>query len=126
MHKIPNFFRKAKTQEGDSVVSPTKQILTPEELEKLKNKIKTEISTAEIRIQYLLNKTTRPKERDPKEIENLENDIKNLKAKYAELIDPTVTIYKIKKRAVEKETKQPHKALTSPINLTPPRRSHVQ
>jgi hypothetical protein len=36
MHKIPNFFRKAKTQEGDSVVSPTKQILTPEELEKLK------------------------------------------------------------------------------------------
>jgi len=43
MHKIPNFFRKPKTQEGDSVVSPTKQILTPEELEKLKNKIKTEI-----------------------------------------------------------------------------------
>jgi len=101
MHKIPNFFRKAKTQEGDSVVSPTKQILTPEELEKLKNKIKTEISTAEIRIQYLLSKTTRPQERDPKEIESLENDIKNLRAKYAELIDPTVTIYKIKKRAVE-------------------------
>jgi septum formation topological specificity factor MinE len=100
--------------------------LTPVELEKLKTKIKTEISTAEIRIQYLLNKTNRPKERDPKEIENLENDIKNLKAKYSELIDPTVTIYKIKKRAVEKETKQPHKALTSPINLTPPRRSHVQ
>jgi hypothetical protein len=39
MHKIPKFFRKAKTQEGDSVVSPTKQILSPEELEKLKNKI---------------------------------------------------------------------------------------
>jgi hypothetical protein len=126
MHKIPNFFRKSKTQEGDSVVSPTKQILTPVELEKLKTKIKTEISTAEIRIQYLLNKTNRPKERDPKEIENLENDIKNLKAIYSELIDPTVTIYKIKKRAVEKETKQPHKALISPINLTPPRRSHVQ
>jgi hypothetical protein len=101
MHKIPKFFRKAKTQEGDSVVSPTKQILSPEELEKLKNKIKTEISTAEIRIQYILNKTTRPNERDPKEIENLENDIKNLRAKYAELIDPTVTIYKTKKRAVE-------------------------
>ena len=101
MHKIPKFFRKAKTQEGDSVVSPTKQILSTEELEKLKNKIKTEISTAEIRIQYLLNKTNRPKERDPKEIENLENDIKNLKAKYSELIDPTVTIYKTKKRAVE-------------------------
>ena len=101
MHKIPNFFRKAKTQEGDSVVSPTKQILTPEELEKLKNKIKTEISTAEIRIQYLLSKTTRPQERDPKEIDSLENDIKNLRAKYKELIDPTVTIYKIKKRAVE-------------------------
>ncbi|EFX62804.1 hypothetical protein DAPPUDRAFT_336408, partial [Daphnia pulex] len=101
MHKIPNFFRKPKTQEGDSVVSPTKQILTPEELEKLKNKIKTEISTAEIRIQYLLNRTTRPKERDPEEIETLENDIKSLKAKYAELIDPTVTIYKRKKQVVE-------------------------
>jgi hypothetical protein len=101
MHKIPNFFRKPKTQEGDSVVSPTKQILTPEELEKLKNKIKTEISTAEIRIQYLLNRTTRPKERDPEEIETLGNDIKSLKTKYAELIDPTVTIYKRKKQVVE-------------------------
>jgi hypothetical protein len=101
MHKIPNFFRKPKTQENDSVVSPTKQILTPEELEKLKNKIKTEISTAEIRIQYLLNRTTRPKERDPNERETLENDIKSLKAKYAELIDPTVTIYKRKKQVVE-------------------------
>ncbi|EFX67515.1 hypothetical protein DAPPUDRAFT_261545 [Daphnia pulex] len=56
---------------------------------------------AEIRIQYLLNRTTRPKERDPEEIETLENDIKSLKAKYAELIDPTITIYKRKKQVVE-------------------------
>ena len=128
MHKIPKFFRKAKTQEGDSVVSPTKQILSPEELEKLKNKIKTEISTAEIRIQYILNKTTRPNERDPKEIENLENDIKNLRAKYTELIDPTVTIYKTKKRAVEQtdqatsqgpdKPNQPNAAPASPRTVT--------
>ncbi|EFX64690.1 hypothetical protein DAPPUDRAFT_117952 [Daphnia pulex] len=45
--------------------------------------------------------TTRPNERDPNEIETLENDIKNLKAKYAELIDPTVTIYKRKKQVIE-------------------------
>jgi septum formation topological specificity factor MinE len=128
MHKIPKFFRRAKTQEGDSVVSSTKQILSPEELEKLKNKIKTEISTAEIRIQYILNKTTRPNERDPKEIENLENDIKNVRAKYAELIDPTVTIYKTKKRAVEQtdqatsqgpdKPNQPNAAPASPRTVT--------
>jgi septum formation topological specificity factor MinE len=128
MHKIPKFFRRAKTQEGDSVVSSTKQILSPEELEKLKNKIKTEISRAEIRIQYILNKTTRPNERDPKEIENLENDIKNVRAKYAELIDPTVTIYKTKKRAVEQtdqatsqgpdKPNQPNAAPASPRTVT--------
>ena len=100
MHNIPKFFLKPRTQKGDAVVSPTKQILTPEELDKLKNKIKTEVSTAEIKIEYLLNQTTPPKERELKEIKALENNIRSLKAKYAELIDPTVSIYKTKKQLV--------------------------
>jgi hypothetical protein len=124
MHKISNFSRKAKTQEGDSVVSPTKQILTPEELEKLKNKIKTEISTAETRIQYLLNKTTRPKERDTIEIETLENATKRLKAKYAELIEPTVTIYKTKKKIVEQTDQPRYQGPDKPIQLTSRQRNY--
>ena len=39
MKKIPKFSRKRRTQAGEEVQSPTKGILTPAELEKLKNKI---------------------------------------------------------------------------------------
>lgn len=50
MHKIPKYFRKPNTQEDEYVLSSTKQILIPEELDKIKNKIKIEILTTEIRI----------------------------------------------------------------------------
>ena len=53
MNKIPNFFRKRKTQTGEEVQSPTKDILTPAELDKLKNKIRQEIAAAELRIAYI-------------------------------------------------------------------------
>ena len=72
MNKIPNFFRKRKTQAGEEVQSPTKDILTPAELDKLKNKIRQEISTAELRIAYILNRQHRPKPGDRKEIEERE------------------------------------------------------
>ena len=64
MNKIPNFFRKRKTQAGEEVQSPTKDILTPAELDKLKNKIRQEIATAELRIAYILNRQDRPKPGD--------------------------------------------------------------
>ncbi len=61
MNKIPNFFRKRKTLTGEEVQSPTKDILTPAELDKLKNKIRQEIAAAELRIAYILNRQHRPK-----------------------------------------------------------------
>ena len=102
MNKIPSFFRKPKTQTGEAIQSPTKQVLTPAELDKLKNKIRTEIATAELRIKYLTNKTSRSKESDRSEIEHLQKDIENLTAKYAELIDPRVNIYKAGKQILTK------------------------
>jgi hypothetical protein len=48
MNKIPKFFRKRKKQAGEEVQSPTKDILSPAELEKLKNKIRQEIASAEL------------------------------------------------------------------------------
>jgi hypothetical protein len=36
MNKITRFFRKRRTQAGEDVQSPTKDILTPTELEKPK------------------------------------------------------------------------------------------
>jgi hypothetical protein len=53
MNRIPKFFRKRKTKAGEEVQSPTKDILTPAELEKLKNKIRQEITSAELRIAYI-------------------------------------------------------------------------
>jgi len=101
MNKIPNFFRKSKTQAGEEVQSPTKDILTPAELDKLKNKIRKEIAAAELRIAYILNRQDRPKPGDKKEIEERETDIKNLRTKYHELLDPEITVYFAKKKQAE-------------------------
>lgn len=101
MNKIPKFFRKRKTQSGEEIQSPTKDILTPAELEKLRNKIVTEITIAELRIAYILNRQDRPKHRDKKEIEEKEADIRNLRTKYQELLDPEVTVYVAKKQQAE-------------------------
>ena len=54
MNKICRFFRKPKKQAGEEIQSPRKDILTPAELEKLKNKIRQEIASAELRISYII------------------------------------------------------------------------
>ena len=104
MNRIPKFFRKRKTQAGEELQSPTKDILTPAELDKLKNKIRQEISTAELRIAYILNRQDRPKPGDRKEIEGRETDIKHLRTKYQELLDPEITVYFAKKKQAEPRT----------------------
>jgi hypothetical protein len=48
MNKIPKFFRKSKTQTGEALSSPTKDILTPAEQENLKHKVKAELESAEL------------------------------------------------------------------------------
>ena len=101
MNKIPNFFRKRKTQAGEDVQSPTKDILTPAELDKLKNKIRQEIAAAELRIAYILKRQHRPKPGDREEIEERETDIKHLRTKYQELLDPDITVYFAKKKQAE-------------------------
>ncbi len=90
MNKIPKFFRKRKKQAGEEVQSPTKDILSPAELEKLKNKIRQEIASAELWIAYIVNRQEGPKPGDKKEIEEREADIKNPRTKYQELLDPEV------------------------------------
>ena len=106
MNKIPRFFRKRKTETGEEVQSPTKDILTPAELDKLKNKIRQEIATAELRIAYILKRQDRPKPGDKKEIEERETDIKHLRTKYQELLDPEVTVYFAKKKQAEPPTQE--------------------
>ena len=66
--------------------------MTPAELDKLKNKIRKEIAAAELRIAYILNRQDRPKPGDKKEIEERETDIKNLRTKYHELLDPEIDV----------------------------------
>jgi phage FluMu protein Com len=107
MNWIPNFFRKSKTQTGEAINSPTKDILTPAELDKLKNKVKAELAKAEARIAYIAGRRHRPKEGDSKEItKNQENtnskkqlqaEISNQETKYKEIVDPNWVIYKQKK-----------------------------
>jgi hypothetical protein len=101
MNKIPRFFGKHKTQAGEEVKSPTKDILTPAELDKLKNKIRQEIAAAVLRIAYILNRQDRPKPSDKKEIEERETDIKNLRTKHQEFLDPEITVYFAKKKQAE-------------------------
>ena len=119
MNKIPKFFRKRKTETGQEVQSPTKDILTPAELDKLKNKIRQEIATAELRIAYILKRQDRPKPGDKKEIEERETDIKHLRTKYQELLDPEITVYFAKKKETEPLTT---KTLTAaePLNTVEP------
>ena len=94
MNKIPQFFRKSKSQTGEAETSPTKEILTPAELEKLKRKVKSELASAELRIDYIKGRQHRPKEGDSREIEQLEADIAGLELKYKDLLDPNFVIYK--------------------------------
>jgi hypothetical protein len=75
--------------------------LTPAELDKLKNKFRQEIAAAELRIAYILNRQDRPKPGDRKEIEERETDIKHLRTKYQELLDPEITVYFAKKKQAE-------------------------
>ena len=104
MNKIPKFFRKRKTETGQEIQSPTKDILTPAELDKLKNKIRQEITAAEIRIAYILKRQHRSKPGDREEIEERETDIKHLRTKYQELVDPDITVYFAKKKQAEPRT----------------------
>ena len=97
MNKIPQFFRKSKSQTGEAETSPTKEILTPAELEKLKRKVKSELASAELRIDYIKGRQHRPKEGDSREIERLEADIAGLELKYKDLLDPNFVIYKQRK-----------------------------
>ena len=82
MNKIPQFFRKSKTQTGEAETSPTKEILTPAELEKLTRKVKSELASAELRIDYIKGRQHCPKEGDSREIEQLEAEITDLELKY--------------------------------------------
>ena len=93
MNKIPQFFRKSKSQTGEAETSPTKEILTPAELEKLTRKVKSELASAELRIDYIKGRQHRPKEGDSREIEQLEADIAALELKYKDLLDPNFVIY---------------------------------
>ena len=52
------------------------------ELEKLTNKVKAELASAELRIACIAGRRHRPKERDSKEIQQLEAEISNLETKY--------------------------------------------
>ena len=97
MNKIPQFFRKSKSQTGEAETSPTKEILTPAELEKLTRKVKSELASAELRIDYIKGRQHRPKEGDSREIERLEADIAGLELKYKDLLDPNFVIYKQRK-----------------------------
>ena len=97
MNKIPQFFRKSKSQTGEAETSPTKEILTPAELEKLTRKVKSELASAELRIDYIKGRQHRPKEGDSREIERLEADIAGLELKYKYLLDPNFVIYKQRK-----------------------------
>jgi hypothetical protein len=120
MNKIPRFFRKHKTQAGEEVQSPTKDILTPVELDKLKNKIRQEIAAAELRIAYILNRQDRPKPDDKKEIEERKTDIKNLGTKYRELLDPEITVYfaKRNKQSLSQQKLSLQLKLSSQLNLS--------
>ena len=97
MNKIPQFFRKSKSQTGEAETSPTKEILTPAELEKLTRKVKSELASAELRIDYIKGRQHCPKEGDSREIERLEADIAGLELKYKDLLDPNFVIYKQRK-----------------------------
>ena len=97
MNKIPQFFRKSKSQTGEAETSPTKEILTPAELEKLTRKVKSELASAELRIDYIKGRQHRPKEGNSREIEQLEADIAGLELKYKDLLDPNFVIYKQRK-----------------------------
>ena len=101
MNKICRFFRKPKKQAGEEIQSQRKDILTPAELEKLKNKIRQEIASAELRVAYIVNRQERPKPSDKKEIEEREADIRNLRTKYQELLDLEVTVYVSNKQQAE-------------------------
>jgi hypothetical protein len=93
--------------------------LTPAELDKLKNKIRQEIATAELRIAYILKRQDRPKPGDKKEIEERETDIKHLRTKYQELLDPEITVYFAKKKQTEPLTTETLTA-AEPLNTVEP------
>ena len=78
MNKTPKYFRKSKNQTGEAITSPTKYIFTPAELEKRENKVKVELASTELRIACIAGRRHRPKERDSKEIQQLEAEISNL------------------------------------------------
>ncbi len=93
--------------------------MTPAELDKLKNKIRQEIATAELRIAYILKRQDRPKPGDKKEIEERETDIKHLRTKYQELLDPEITVYFAKKKQTEPLTTETLTA-AEPLNTVEP------
>ena len=119
MNKIPQFFRKSKSQTGEAETSPTKEILTPAELEKLKKKVKAELTSAELRIDYIKGRQHRLKEGDSREIERLEADIAGLELKYKDLLDPNFVIYKQRKeqRATPSTLKNNNFALLNPAPI---------
>jgi hypothetical protein len=98
MNKIPKFFPESKSQTGEAETSPKKEILTPAELEKLNRKVKSELASAELRIDYIKGRQHRPKEGNSREIEQLEADITGLELKYKDLLDPNFVIYKQRKQ----------------------------
>jgi hypothetical protein len=88
--------------------------LIPLELEKLKTKIKSEIRAAEVRIGYLLKKSTSAL--NQLNSQKSKKDIKNLSAKYT---DDSVHIFTAKKRTIEpRKTSQRQKSSTALKNLS--------
>jgi hypothetical protein len=96
MNKIPKCFLKLEDQTEEDITTPTKDILTPAELDKLKKKVKAELASVEARIAYIAGRRHRPKEGDSNEIQQLEAEISNLETKYKEIVDPKWVLYKQK------------------------------
>jgi hypothetical protein len=63
MYKITKFFLKLKDQTVEAITSPTKDILTPAELEKLKKKVKAELASAEARIAYIAGRNFKSRDK---------------------------------------------------------------
>jgi len=97
MNKIPNFFRKRKEEQ---LTSPTKEILTQPNIDRIRIKISTEITAAELKIAAIVNKSANIKAADQREIERLETEIRNLTSKFSELLDPKFDIYTEKRASI--------------------------